>query len=94
MTPTKTMSINPTSGNTSAIIKLNASLVNHSVTAQDSNNWLVYRDDNGELIGWIVLTDFDDYQACILTTRLNRLNVFSGLSSYETALNFVVEGRL
>ncbi len=87
------MSINPTSGNTSAIIKLNASLVNHSVTAQDLNNWLVYRDDNGELIGWIALTDFDDYQACILTTRLNRLNVFSGLSSYETALNFVVEAR-
>ena len=50
------------SGNPFAIKKINASLKNHTVTVQDLDNWLIYRDDNGQLVGWITTTKNNHFE--------------------------------
>lgn len=86
------MSINPTSGIPFATSKINASLQNHTVTPQDLNNWLVYCDDNGQLIGWITATKLKTFETCLLRAdHANNFQTFIGLESYQEAISFIVE---
>ena len=75
-----------------SIKRINASLENHTVVAQDLDNWLIYRDDNGQLSGWISQTKANDYQVCILEPD-NSLRTYSNLDTYQRALNVVLGAK-
>ena len=77
-----------------SIKRINASLEDHTVVAQDLDNWLIYRDANGQLIGWIVATKLKTFEACKLNNADgNRFAVMRGYdacASYQNAVNFVL----
>jgi hypothetical protein len=58
------------------------------------NNWLVYRDDNGQLIGWITCTENNKFEVCRLNNsngnRFAVLRGYSAYSSYQDAVDFVI----
>ena len=74
-----------------SIKRINASLENHTAVAQDLDNWLIYRDDNGQLIGWLTSTKLKTFEACLLRTyHANNFQTYRGLGSYQKALDFIV----
>lgn len=78
------------SGNSFAISKINASLKNHTVTAQDLENWLIYSDSNGQLVGWITKTIMGDYTSVRLSDSSNNFEFYFKLKSYQKAINFII----
>ena len=75
----------------SSIKSINPSLPDHRVEAQDLDNWLIYHDDNGQLIGWITATKLKTFEACLLRTdHANNFQIHRGLDSYQKALDFVL----
>ena len=80
------------SGNSFAINKTNASLADYSVTAQDLDNWLIYSDSNGQLVGWISKTIMGDYTSVRLRSDAltNNFEFYFKLESYQKAISFVI----
>ena len=77
-----------------SIKRINASLEDHTVVAQDLDNWLIYRDANGQLVGWITATKLKTFEACLLRTdHANNFQTYRGLDSYQTALDFIVGAK-
>ena len=72
---------------------LNNALQYHTATAQDLDNWLIYRDGNGQLISWITATKLNTFEACLLRTdHANNFQTFRGLDAYQDAIDLVIQG--
>ena len=81
--------------NPASITSINSSLKNYRVETQQSasyfDSWLIYRDGNGQLCGWITETALKTFEACILRTdHANNFQTFRGLDTYQDALNYVL----
>ena len=76
-----------------SIKKINASLEHHTVVVQDLDNWLIYRDDNGQLVCWISKTSLNTYELCRLGAGSNEFMVVRRLKSYQEAIDLIVGGE-
>ena len=75
-----------------SIRKINASLEHHTVVVQDLDNWLIYQDNNGQLIGWISSTTLKTFDVCFLGSGTNRLLIMRAFRSYQEALDLLIGG--
>ena len=80
-----------------SIKKINASLEHHTVVVQDLDNWLIYQDSKGQLVGWISSPTLKAFEACKLNNAEgNRFSVMRGYDayvSYQEALGFILGGE-